>query len=249
MELRDFVGQVDQFDALGTREKIQLFAWYLHTYGGKEAFHNADIRACFTKLHMVDPGVSTYLPRLEGHGDLVRVRSEFKLARAIRSELDSKYGQHHSVVHVSKLLADLPAKVPDLAEQSFLVEALKCYRIEAYRACVVMTWNLAYGHLLQWMLKDATRLSAFNAAISVRYPKKAGTKIATYDEFLDELKESEVIEICSNAGLVSSNITKVLREKLIKRNIAAHPSTNVIVQSQADDVITDLVNNVVLHLS
>jgi hypothetical protein len=36
--------------------------------------------------------------------------------------------------------------------------------------------------------------------------------------------------------------------KLERRNIAAHPSQVVIVQHQADDLITDLVNNVVLAL-
>jgi hypothetical protein len=74
-------------------------------------------------------------------------------------------------------------------------------------------------------------------------------QIAKYDEFLDELKESQVIEICNTANLFNSNIFKILREKLDKRNIAAHPSTVVVVQSQADDVVTDLVNNVVVALT
>jgi hypothetical protein len=41
---------------------------------------------------------------------------------------------------------------------------------------------------------------------------------------------------------------EVLREKLDRRNIAAHPSSVVVQQSQADEVIIDLVNNVVLRL-
>jgi hypothetical protein len=39
------------------------------------------------------------------------------------------------------------------------------------------------------------------------------------------------------------------RAQLDRRNIVAHPSTVVVVQSQADDVVTDLVNNVVLALT
>jgi hypothetical protein len=152
-------------------------------------------------------------------------------------------------VQISKLLADLPGRVPDLAEQNFLFEAIKCYRIEAYRACVVMCWNLAYAHLLHWVLNDRQRLADFNAAIIRRYPKKPAIKIVAYDDFLEEFKESEVIEICSTAVLVNSNIIKILREKLGKRNTAAHPTAVVIVQSQADDVVTDLVNNVVLNLT
>jgi hypothetical protein len=153
------------------------------------------------------------------------------------------------VVVVSKILSELPAKIPNVDERTFLTEALKCYKVEAYRACIVMTWNLAYSHLLDWILKDQTRLDRFNAAISKRYQKMTQLKITMYDEFLDELKESQVIEICNTASLFNSNVFKILKEKLDKRNIGAHPSSVVVVQSQADDVVTDLVNNVVLALT
>jgi hypothetical protein len=63
-----------------------------------------------------------------------------------------------------------------------------------------------------------------------------------------EFKEAEIIEVCNTAQTVNGNIIKILKEKLVKRNIAAHPSSVVVVQSQADDVVTDLVNNVVLAL-
>jgi hypothetical protein len=249
MELADLVNQVSGFDEAPPREKIQLLAWFLHTHKGKEVFANADIRACFSELHMADPNVAKYLSRMVEYKDLMKVRDGFKLERAARITLDAKYGTHHSVVQVSKLLTDLPGKVPDLAEKNFLAEAIKCYRIEAYRACIVMTWNLAYSHLLHWILNDVKRLGDFNAAISRRYPKKPSIKIAVYDDFLEEFKEAEAIEICNTAGLVNSNIIKILKEKLGKRNTAAHPASVVIVQSQADDVVTDLVNNVVLNLT
>jgi hypothetical protein len=244
MELADLVNQVGGFDAKSPREKIRLFAWFAHTHLGKPVLSNADVRACFTDLHLADPNVATYVGRMITQGDFVKAVGGVKLARAIRTLLDQEHGVHQSVVQVSKLLGELPGKVPDLAEKNFLAEAIKCYRVEAYRACVVMTWNLSYSHLLHWVLKDARRLSDFNAAIGKRYPKKPTITIATYDEFLDQLKESEVIEICSSAGLISGNVARLLREKLGKRNTAAHPSSIVVVRSQADDVITDLVNNV-----
>jgi hypothetical protein len=73
--------------------------------------------------------------------------------------------------------------------------------------------------------------------------------LSKYDEFLDALQEREVLEICSSGGLANSSIFKILKEKLDRRNIVAHPSTTVVVQSQADDVVPDLVNNVVLALT
>jgi hypothetical protein len=248
MDLREVVEQAEGFDALPPREKIRLFAWHLHSHKGALSFDNAAIRACFSALHLSDPNVPKYLTRMADGGDLVREKGDYKLARSIRTSLDAKYGIRHTVVQVSKLLADLPGKVPDLAEKNFLTEAIKCYRIEAYRACVVMSWNLAYSHLLHWILNNPKHLQNFNAGIPKRYPKKVTLTISRYDDF-EELKESEVIEVCNNAGLLNGNIIRILREKLGKRNMAAHPSSVLVVQSQADDVVTDLVNNVVLVLT
>jgi hypothetical protein len=249
MELTDLANQVDGFNKASAREKIQLFGWFLHTHGGKEVFDSTDIRGCFSRLHMVDPNVAKYLARMVQYKDLMKVGRAFKLEREIRTALDAKYGVHHSVVQVSKLLTNLPGRIADLTEKNFLAEAIKCYRVEAYRACVIMTWNLAYSHLLYWILNDPNKLSEFNGAITRRYPKKTTVNIAKYDDFLEELKESEVVEICNTAGLLNNNIVRILKEKLGKRNMAAHPASVIIVQSQADDVTTDLVNNVVLALT
>jgi hypothetical protein len=248
MELANLVSQVSGFDKLTPRDKIKIFAWFLHTHRKQETFDNAAIRTCFVELHMADPNVAQYLSRMVNYKDLIKSKEGYKLGRSVRGDLDKKYGTHHTVVAISKILENLPAMVPNIGERAFLQEALKCYRIEAYRSCIVMTWNLAYAHLLDWILKDTKRLASFNAAITKRYPKKIGLSITKYDEFLDELKEHEVIEICNTSSIFNSNIVKILKEKLTRRNIVAHPSAVVVVQSQADDVVTDLVNNVVLAL-
>lgn len=249
MQLEELVEQVPGFDGTAPKEQIKVFAWWLHTQDGKELFAPVDIRGCYDKLHINEPpALATYLTRMSDAKDLLKEKGRYKLARTVRADLDKKYGVHHSVVRVSKLLADLPGKVPDMAEKNFLVEAIKCYRVEAYRACVVMTWNLAYSHLLHWILAGGQRLNDFNTAIPRRYPKKPPLTIVTYDDF-EELKESEVIEVCNTANLLNGSIVRILREKLGKRNTAAHPASVVVVQSQADDVVTDLVNNVVLTLN
>ena len=250
MNLDDFVGQVANFDSSAPREKIKILAWWFHNHRGRELFGPPEMRQCFSKLHIDEPpALATYLTRMADTGDLLKERGQYKLARGVRSDLDVKYGSHHSMIAVSKILADLPVKVPNLVERAFLDEALKCYRVGAYRSCIIMVWNLAYAHIIDWILGNAGRLNAFNTAIAKRYPKKRGLIIGTYDQFLDELKEREVVEICSTGRLINSNVFKILKEKLGRRNIVAHPSTVVIVQSQADDIVTDLVNNVVLALT
>jgi uncharacterized protein YajQ (UPF0234 family) len=111
-----------------------------------------------------------------------------------------------------------------------------------------MIWNLTFDHLERWIVNDKVRLSRFNTAIAVRFPKKSGTNVVLREHF-EELKESEIIEVCSSGSIISKNVVEILREKLKRRNIAAHPSQVVVTQTQADDVITDLVNNVVLALA
>jgi hypothetical protein len=111
-----------------------------------------------------------------------------------------------------------------------------------------MAWALAMDHVLEWILSDSTRLATFTAQIPVRFPKKPPITIRARMDFQD-LKESEIINVLTSADLVSRDVGKILAEKLDRRNIAAHPSTVVMTQPQAEDVITDLVNNVILTLA
>jgi len=145
------------------------------------------------------------------------------------------------------ILEELPRKLTIPVERIFLEEALVCFRSQSYRAAIVMTWNLAFNHLREFVL--TRHLIAFNAQFPKVFPKKRlGTGVSTAEDF-DELKESEVLVICRGANIISGNLFKILDEKLARRNIAAHPSTVVISQLQAEDFISDLVTNVVLRLA
>ena len=233
---------------MGDREKIRHFAWYLHSYRKMEVFATGDVRKCFEELRLVAPNVSLHLSRMAETKvpSLIQSRGKYKLHRRDMIELDSLYAAHPATIAASKLLTDLPAKVPDLAERAFLEEAINCYKVRAYRAAIVMTWNLAYDHLIHWIFTDSARVTALNAAFAKRFQKKLPTVAVSQD--IEDVKEFDVVESCGTAGLVSSNVLKILKEKLTKRNMAAHPSAVVVIEPQANDVITDLVNNVVLAL-
>jgi hypothetical protein len=180
---------------------------------------------------------------------MLRTRDGYRLERATLKKLDSKFGARPITMQITKLLEELPGKVPDVAEREFLREALICYRYGAFRAAIVMSWNLAFDHLLHFVLKN--HLSAFNSQWPRSFPrqnqKARVQQIATRDEF-SELKESEVLTVCKSAAIITADLYKILDEKLGKRNSAAHPSTVTIGQIQVEEVIDDLVNNVVLKL-
>ena len=86
-----------------------------------------------------------------------------------------------------------------------------------------------------------------NSGLASKYPRK-GLTLASRDD-VDELKEYEFIEAARVAKLLDKNMTQILKEKLSRRNMAAHPSRVSISQHSADDMITDLVSNVILRLT
>lgn len=249
MTLQDFAGLVPGLSGMRHVDKIRHFAWFLLTQEGKDRFGPADVRQCYERLHFAQPG---NMNRQVQHmaekkpPDLLKDSKGYRLEVRLKEPLDGKYGTRPETIAVAAVLQNLPGKVSDEAERLFLTEALNCFRAKAFRGTIVMTWNLAYDHLLNWLV--AGHLPTFNPGIAGRNPRKAGLVIRKKDDF-EELKESEVIDICGTTGIINGNVKKIMAEKLNKRNTAAHPSLVEIGQHQAEDVITDLVNNVILKLT
>jgi len=107
-----------------------------------------------------------------------------------------------------------------------------------------MAWNLAYYHLVQWIVSK--RLAAFVAQTPKTFPK-LGIAIASIDDFT-YLKEDQVLTIARSARIIPNGIHKLLKEKLDRRNLVAHPSAVVVADVTAEEYIRDLVDNVVLAL-
>jgi hypothetical protein len=232
-------------------DKIKIFGWWLHVHKKRQAFTGADIGRCYTELHFAAPSsFGSYISQLETKKELIKVASGYKLENKIRETLDAAYGQSEVTVKVNNLLTELAGKLPDLAERAYYQEALICYTHGSRRAAIVMTWNVAYSHLCDHVLTK--RLADFNARWLLSMPgmhKKAVRTIAKMDDFNDELKESEVITICRDAGIITKNIYNIMHAALGRRNAAAHPSSVIIDQLQTDAYIVDLIQNVILQIA
>ena len=256
MELADLTNHVPDFGHLPQVDKVKVFAWYLHVHKRKEHFTSTDIRQCHETLHLEPPNVSDILAKLALRKPrvLLRTGSQFKLEMRVRQELETKYGTRPISIAVEQSLAELPVRISDETKRKYYVEALNCYKSKCFRAAILMSWNLAYDHLLNWVLSNPSRLAKFNTELPSKPPfvlatGAVGMTIAKREDF-ERLGEHEVITICGhkNVAIISDNVKKILVECLQWRNMSAHPSTIEVKQVTAEHTILNLVENVVLHL-
>lgn len=252
MQLEELVNGISGFSGWKDADKIRFFAWFLHSKKNRERFSSKDIKDCYVEIGLNEPSsITPFLNAMEKRKpkEVLRNSQGYLLEKRVKDDLEKRYGQRPASIQVDALLAELPSKVPNLAERTFLDETIICYKSKAFRAAIVMAWNLAYDHLCHYVLNK--HIAKFNAQYPIRFPKqhaKSRVKTITNRDDFSELTESDVVDICRSASIISGSLHKILKEKLDKRNIYAHPSGVVVSPQTAEEVIIDLVSNVVLKL-
>lgn len=112
--------------------------------------------------------------------------------------------------------------------QDYLDEAVECYEGGMYRAAVLMVWSACIQHLFSVIEAHRGGIKAMEAANFARYgktnpPPPSYRKIRKTDDLL-YLKESAVLLIAEDAGLINRNARDLLEEKLKLRNRCGHPT-------------------------
>ena len=97
-----------------------------------------------------------------------------------------------------------------------------------YRAAVLMVWSACIQHLFSVIKADRGGIKAMEAANFERCgrttpPPPSHRKIRKTDDLL-YLKESVVLLIAEDAGLINRNARYLLKEKLELRNMCGHPT-------------------------
>ena len=248
MTLKDLVQNILGFDSWNHSEKIKFLGWYIHTYRNQERFNQADIKACYEELHLALP--SSISPFLDGfvknnRKEMLRDRQGFRLAKNLRDGFDNRYGKRTTAIQVDRLLSDLPDKIPNSEQREFLNEAIVCFKYGAFRAAIVMCWNLSFDHLCDYVIFN--HCVDFNQQLPKSYKNR--TKPINKKEDFEELKEFEILQVCRSAGITTNGVHKILSQKLETRNSAAHPSNVSFNQLQAEEFISTLINNVVLKFN
>jgi hypothetical protein len=214
-----------------------------------DSFDLRDLSNAFDDLNLPIP--SSFSPFLKALAEkrppeAAKTGVRWKLIQFVRDDFDSQYGRRESTIEVDAMLTGLLPKLNDLHQKEYLDETLRCFRGGAFRATVVMAWNLAYDHLLRYVMDQ--HLASFNSQLTKSVPNAKIKAISRRDDF-GELQEFDVIRVCHSAHIISKSLDALLNEKLKRRNRAAHPSGISVSQLHAEDTIKDLIDNVVLALT
>lgn len=246
MTFKDFVRQLKGFSSLSITEKILYAGYYLHTIQGIDRFRPGMINVLFDEVHIERPSNAasqmTWISSSFGKR-LLKDSKGFRLNATVRDQIEKSLMQASPVAQkqVAVDLRKLEGLVTDAWQKVFLHETIVCYENQAYRASIVMAWNLAYYHVCHYILKE--HLDVFNHKLSTTYSRK--NKIVKQSDF-EDLKEGQVIEVAKSAQIFSVTTAKTLTAKIDIRNTAAHPSSTVVMPVTAEEFIADLVQNIIL---
>lgn len=244
-ELNVFVDQFDDFSSWDGKKQVDYFTYFLINKQKNKAVTATQIVSCYENLDLRQYSrIAAYLSGESkvGTGKYLKLPKGYTLERKTADEIDRQVKNEPKKIQVSQELADLVSLVQDSQEKSFLIEAINCFRIEAYRATIVMVWTLAIDHLQKYTFGSC--LIAFNTALA-NHPDKTMKQIVNYDDF-SELKEVRLIELMRSSGIISKDVRKILDEKLGTRNSAGHPSGIVFSGHKTTEFSLDLIQNVLL---
>lgn len=242
-ELDIFASRLNDFASWSAKMQTDYIVYFLTTRPDSESATVSDIEECFRLLDLSPYGrLAVYLSEETKAGRYVKHTKGYRLQRAVFELIRSAYEAEPERIQVSEKLMNLIPQIKDSQEKEFLMEAVNCYRVEAFRGAMLMVWILTMDHLQKHTF--STFLKEFNGAIA-SHPDKKMRAIVTYDDF-SELKESRVIELMRSANVISNDVRKTLDEKLGIRNSAGHPSAITISGHKTTEFMLDLIDNVLL---
>jgi hypothetical protein len=248
--LEEFIAKIKNFDNLKQTELIEYFTYFLTAELKQHSTNATQIRECFLRLRLSPySNISAYLTNnLKGRAKqppkFIRDKSGYLLHRSLQEKIRQTLKENLLKVKVNRDLRNLLSHLDNSDENDFLKEAIDCFEISAYRAAIIMVWNLTLDHLHSYILKH--ELPSFNTALAKNTDKRIKISTISKKDDYSEIPEAKFIDFCRSANIISNDVRKILEAKLGTRNTYAHPSNVKMIESKALEFIEDLINNVVL---
>jgi hypothetical protein len=247
--LEYFVARVENFNNLKSADVIDYLAYYLEGQE-KVEFSAPEIEESFNLLKLIPySNIRAYLRNninTNGRANpkFIKNKRGYLLHRITHELIRSKIKDDAPKRIIKQTFESLLVEFNNLNENKFLKEAIDCFKVSAFRASIIMVWNLTIDHLYEYILKQ--ELDQFNLALSRNLDKRIRIPMISVKDDFAEIPEGKFIELCRSVNIISNDVRKILEVKLGIRNTYAHPSNVTISESKTVDFIEDLIHNVIL---
>jgi hypothetical protein len=249
-QLEEFIKKIDKFETFPSSLQCDYFLYYLTEVVKKDDVAAKDIELCFSslKLHKYS-NIPVYLKQnsVKKGGKkpkFLKLGNGFQLERQKIIELRSTVFEDKHFTETENTLRTLLDKITNHSEKEFLLEAIKCFEVEAFRASMILVWLLTIDHLYEFILLN--KVGDFNAELMKVTDKRIKVSMIVSKDGFADIPEGKFIELCRASQIITNDIRKILDTKLGIRNSIAHPSTITIGRGKAFEFIEDLVHNVIL---
>jgi hypothetical protein len=185
--------------------------------------------------------LSAILRSAAADGQVAQLSTGWKLLEPGLKSLNSHYSPDALIVSDARHgLKKHIAAISDPNRRRFVEEAVTCFDAEAYRAAVVLSW-VGAAYIIQEHIVSK-HLAAFNTAGLSRF-KSAFRPIKLVKDF-GAMKESDMLQLCQDAGILDKAEKQQLQARLDLRNHCGHPNSVIV----AEHVVASHVEMLLLNV-
>jgi hypothetical protein len=242
--LLDAVKRAPDFAAWEHVDKIRLFCWHLQSNCDFGAVRPADVARCYDELKLEPPssiGPFFDLLRRRQPTEMSKDADGCRLEARVLEEFDVAYGR--DTAPRASDLEEIAEGVADARRRKYLDETLVCFRAGAYRAAVVMAWNLAREVLREQIVAAHAGRGADAATNSAR----SGSAKESADNDLKELTDRQLLTACEQAAVISKSDRHRLTRRLDECDVAVKLSAAAIMPAVAEDLVRSALEDVILR--
>lgn len=211
------------------RNKILAVLYFYRRYEAVDSMTVEEIRAALRSRARIPRAarmnISDALRKSEASVDSASSNSgrvEWRLTTTGEQQVRSLLGlpePEAEVEHDVSSLEKIAGSISDQEGKSFVEEAIKCLRVDAFRACVVFLWSGAIRRLQQEAWQQGSK--QINAAIRKHDPKSR--QLSRVEDFA-YVKDKTTLLALQDLGIVDKGERTTLEEALNLRNRCGHPT-------------------------
>lgn len=228
MKLSDLVNEISEFGGWNHAEKITFFAWFLHSQRKLDRVTPADVRGCYTELHLEQPtNIGPYLASLENRKPKAAVKDGrgYYLVAHVRNDCEGKFAP--------KAVDSIP-KTEQVLSQSVVIGT------RGYLEAVVQQANGCYEH--NWFDSCSVMIRKFVEILIIEvyeaHHKASDIKNSNDDFFMLGDLVSSILK--DTAWNLARETKRVLPEIKSLGDRSAHNRRYIAKKSDVDKVIPGL---------